>query len=120
MILLLASIIAVLFGTGTYLMLKRDLLRVVAGIMLIANAVSLFLIAVSLSRGAAPVHPLPDGRGVSDPLAQALTLTAIVISFGISALLLSLLDRIYTTHESIDQTDLLRAEIQEALSISDK
>ncbi len=96
--LLLAGAVAVLFGTGAYLMLKRDLIRVVSGVILLSNAVNLFIMSVGLSRGRAPIHPLPaDGR-VSDPLVQAMTLTAIVISFGISALLLALVYRVYAAH----------------------
>ena len=96
--LLLAATVAVLFGTGAYLMLKRDLIRVVAGVILLSNAVNLFIMSIGLSRGRAPIHPLPaDGR-VSDPLVQAMTLTAIVISFGISALLLALVYRVYAVY----------------------
>ena len=96
--LLLAASVAVLFGTGAYLMLKRDLLRVVAGVILLSNAVNLFIMSVGLSRGRAPIYPLPDDGPISDPLVQAMTLTAIVISFGISALLLALVYRVYTLY----------------------
>ena len=110
MTLLIAVVIAVLFGCGAMLMLRRDLIRVVAGIILLGNAANLFIMAAGLSRGAAPIYPIPaDGR-VSDPLVQAMTLTAIVISFGVSALLLSLVYRVYVTYRSVDQDELARAE----------
>ena len=111
--LLLAAAVAVLFGTGAYLMLKRDLIRVVSGVILLSNAVNLFIMAVGLSRGRAPIHPLPADARVSDPLVQAMTLTAIVISFGVSALLLSLVYRVYTSHLSLDLDDLSAAEERE-------
>ncbi len=106
--------IAVLFGSGSYLLLKRDLIRVVAGAVLISQAVNLFIILAGLSRGAAPIYPLPDGGPVSDPLVQALTLTAIVITFGVSALLLSLVYRAYTSNLSLDLEDFSAAEARQA------
>jgi multicomponent Na+:H+ antiporter subunit C len=96
MTLALALVGATLFGTGAYLLLKRDLFRVVAGIILISNAVTFFIVAAGLTRGAAPIYPLPEGRPVSDPLVQAMALTAIVITFGVTAVLLSLVYRVYT------------------------
>lgn len=110
MVLLLSLTIAILFGTGAYLLMKRDLLRLAAGIILISNAVVLFLIAAALYRGQAPIYPLPVDEKISDPLVQAMALTAIVISFGFTTLLLSLIYRVYTMHRSLDQEDLARAE----------
>jgi multicomponent Na+:H+ antiporter subunit C len=111
MILLLSVVISVLFGTGALLMLKRDLLRVVAGVTLLSNAANLALMSSALFRGSAPIFPLRER--ISDPLVQALTLTAIVISFGTSALLLSLVYRVYTSHQAIDQRALTEAEQHE-------
>jgi multicomponent Na+:H+ antiporter subunit C len=110
MTVLLALTVGVLFGTGAYLVLKRDLLRVVAGIVMISNATNLLILAVALSRGAAPIYPLPADGQVSDPVVQAMVLTAIVISFAFTALLLSLIYRVYRSHHSIDQEDLATAE----------
>jgi multicomponent Na+:H+ antiporter subunit C len=113
MILLYAVTVASLFGSGVYLMLKADLLRVVVGMVLISNAANLFIMTAGLSLGAPPIYPLPDGAMVSDPLVQAMTLTAIVISFAVSALLLSLVYRVYTSHLSLDLDDLAAAEERE-------
>ena len=113
MTLVLSLAVAALFGAGAYLMLKADLIRVVVGMVLISNAANLFIMAAGLSKGVAPIHPLPEGATVSDPLVQAMTLTAIVISFGVSALLLSIVYRVYTSHLSIDLDDLAAAEERE-------
>ncbi|MDP9364075.1 MAG: sodium:proton antiporter [Chloroflexota bacterium] len=113
MTLILSLAVAVLFGSGAYLMLKADLLRVVVGMVLISNAANLFIMAAGLTRGVPPNYPLPAGESVSDPLVQAMTLTAIVISFGVSALLLSLIYRVYTSHLSLDLDDLSAAEERE-------
>jgi multicomponent Na+:H+ antiporter subunit C len=108
--LFVALVVAVLFGTGASLLLKPDLFRVVAGLMLISNAASLTVIASGLRRGQAPIRPLVPGEPVADPLTQAMTLTALIIGFATTALLLAMAYRIYTTHRSVDLDDLSRSE----------
>jgi multicomponent Na+:H+ antiporter subunit C len=108
--LFLALVVAVLFGTGASLLLKPDLFRVVAGLMLISNAASLTVIASGLRRGQPPIYPLVPGEPVADPLTQAMTLTALIIGFATTALLLAMAYRIYTTHRSVDLDDLSRSE----------
>ncbi len=103
--LLLALSVAVLFGAGTFLMLKHDLIRMAAGVLMISNAVTLFIMSVGLSRGQAPIYPLAEGRPVSDPVVQSLTLTAIVISFGLTALLLTIIYRVYTLYGTLRGPD---------------
>jgi multicomponent Na+:H+ antiporter subunit C len=68
--LFVALVVAVLFGTGASLLLKPDLFRVVAGLMLISNAASLTVIASGLRRGQAPIRPLVPGEPVADPLTR--------------------------------------------------
>ena len=84
---------AVLFGTGAYLILQRDLVRLALGVVVISQAAVLTLLASSLERGAPAIYPLPDGA-VSDPLSQAMALTAIVIGMAVTALLLVLILRV--------------------------
>lgn len=82
------SVIGVLFGCGTYLILQRHLLRVVVGLSLYSHAANLALmISGGLKRGHPPILTLTalDGGEYVDPLPQALILTAIVISFGMTA-----------------------------------
>ena len=108
--LFIALVVAVLFGAGATLLLKSDLFRVVVGLMLISNAASLTVIASGLRRGQAPIYPLVPGEPVADPLTQAMTLTALIIGFATTALLLAMAYRIYTTHRSVDLDDLSRSE----------
>ncbi len=108
MILLVSIVVAIMFGSGAYLMLKRDLIRVITGMILIGNAANLFIMATGLRRGFAPI--LPARGPMSDPLVQAMTLTAIVIGFGVAALVLSLVYRVYESHASVDLGRLSRAE----------
>lgn len=103
MILLLALVIGILFGCGIFLMLKRDLIRVIIGVNVLSSGVNLFIIAASVRRGAVPIFPQEPGSPFADPLAQALVLTAVVISFGLTTLLLALVYRIYTSHGTLDE-----------------
>ncbi len=111
-----AAAIAVLLGTGSYMLLKHDLIRVVIGMLLISNGANLFIMLVGLERGPAPIYPLPSDGVVADPLVQAMTLTAIVITFGVTALLLSLIYRVYISHSTVDTDSLAEAEELEELS----
>jgi multicomponent Na+:H+ antiporter subunit C len=106
MTLLLALTIAVLFGSGAYLLLKHDLVRVAAGVLLISNSASLFVIGVALTRGQAPIYPLAADAPISDPLAQGMVLTSLVITFATTAFLLSLVFRFYGVFEDIEISTL--------------
>lgn len=82
---------AVLVGLGVHLALQRSLVRIVLGLSLVSHGVNLLLVLSSTRTGPAPV--LVDGvdpASVADPLPQAMVLTAIVIAFGTTALLLSI------------------------------
>lgn len=87
----LIAIMAVLFACGVYAMLERSLTRVLIGFLLLGNATNLLLLIVMGVPGDAPFFGT-EGE-VSDPLPQALTLTAIVITFAVSAFLLALIYR---------------------------
>ncbi len=92
---------------------QRDLLRLIVGIVLISNASVLFVMASGLSRGEVPIYPLGDALP-SDPLVQAMALTALVIGSSTAALLLALVYRLYVSHRSIDIEDLSKAELKAA------
>jgi len=82
---LIASAIGILTTVGIYLVLRQRTYPVIMGISLLTYAVNLFLFASGrLTIGASPI--LIDGISeYTDPLPQALVLTAIVISFGMTA-----------------------------------
>jgi multicomponent Na+:H+ antiporter subunit C len=82
-----------LFGVGAFLILQRDLVRLALGVVVISQAAVLTLMASSLERGAPAIYPLPPGP-LSDPLSQAMALTAIVIGMAVTALLLVLILRV--------------------------
>ncbi len=86
---------ALLFTVGTYLVLQRTLSRVIIGLGLISHGANLLLMLSAGPPGAPPVLPLDESGPVADPLPQAMVLTAIVITFGITAFLLALALRSY-------------------------
>ncbi|MFJ6678040.1 Na(+)/H(+) antiporter subunit C [Microbacterium sp. NPDC091382] len=104
--LVLVIIMGVLFAGGVYAMLERSLTRVLIGFLLLGNAANLFLLIVMGAPGVAPFHG-SDGGGetFSDPLPQALSLTAIVITFAISSFLLALIYRSWQLGQADTVTD---------------
>lgn len=110
---LTALVIGVLFGTGTYAMAHRDVLRLVGGTLLIGNAAILFLMAPALDGREAPILPVRTIELVSDPLVQALALTAIVINFGTTVLLLRVALTVGETHDTLDMDKLAEAEVED-------
>lgn len=112
--LVFAVAVGVLFGTGVYLLLKPDLFRVVVGLVLVSNAANLTLMGSSLSKGQAPILPADGEEPVADPLVQAMTLTALVIGFAVTALLLALAFSVYRARRSVDLDELSREQAQAA------
>ena len=85
-----------LFATGTYLLLSKLLSRIIVGLGLIAHGANLLLLGSGGEPGAPPVLEASATGPFSDPLEQALVLTAIVITFGVTAFLLALAYRSWT------------------------
>jgi multicomponent Na+:H+ antiporter subunit C len=104
----LAATAAILFCCGTYLLLQRTLTRVLLGVVLLGHGTVLLLQLEGGRAGTPPIAgPGVDGADYVDPLPQALALTAIVITFAITAFLLALAYRSWTlTHDDRVQDDL--------------
>ena len=103
---LLAATAAALFAIGTYLVLQRALTRVIIGIALLSHGANVLMMS-SEQRGTAPIIGNGDPADFSDPLPQAFALTAIVISFGVTAFLLAIAFRSWVlTHDDEVQDDL--------------
>ena len=107
---------AALFGTGAYLLLSRDFVRVVLGVVVVSQAAVLTLIAAAVVRGVAAIYPLPD-QPVSDPLSQAMALTAIVIGMAVTALLLALVLRVSLAFHSRAFDELAETEAERDLRL---
>jgi len=85
----------VLFTVGTYLILNKNLLRIILGLTLFTHGTHLMLMAINgLKKGAAPLLG-ENAASYTDPIPQALILTSIVISFALTAFLLVLGYRTY-------------------------
>jgi multicomponent K+:H+ antiporter subunit C len=93
--LIVAFGIGVLTSCGVWLLLRPRTFQVIVGLSLLSYAVNLFIFAMGRLRvNAAPIVPAggsADPAAFADPLPQALVLTAIVISFATTALLLVVL-----------------------------
>lgn len=102
--LLVAVLIGVIFATGIYCILRRSIMKLIIGIMLLSQGANLLVFsAAGLKSGAPPFLEKPDQTLAVDPLPQALVLTAIVIGFGLVVFAISLLLRAY---EAVDCDDI--------------
>ncbi|MBX0327472.1 Na+/H+ antiporter subunit C [Oscillochloris sp. ZM17-4] len=107
MVLILAITIGCLFAGAIYLMLRRSVVKLILGLLLLSHGVNLLIFTMGdgVRRGAPPIVDdagLPPAN-VADPLVQALILTAIVISFGIMAFVLALA---YRANQAVGSDDL--------------
>ena len=103
----LAIVIGVLYASGLYLMMRRNLVQLIIGLGLLSHGANLLIFtAGGLHKGVAPI--LAEGEKAfatvpADPLPQALILTAIVISFAVTAFALVLFLR---TYEAVGTDDV--------------
>jgi multicomponent Na+:H+ antiporter subunit C len=102
-----------LIGCSVYLLLERSLTRVLVGLVMLSNGVNLLFLVSGGPAGGAPIVGLGGGEPISDPLPQALVLTAIVISLGTTAFLLAMAYRSWqlTGHDDV-QDDVEDTEIR--------
>ncbi|TFD48299.1 Na(+)/H(+) antiporter subunit C [Cryobacterium frigoriphilum] len=107
----LVIVMAVMYAAGVYVMLERSLTRVLIGFLLVGNATNLLIFIMSGRPGSSPIvtgTSLDDS--MVDPIPQVLMLTAIVINFGITALLLALIYRSWWLAQLGDEGDTLTDE----------
>ena len=90
----LLAVMGALYACGIYLILERSLTRVLLGLMLLANATNLLILATGGYAGLAPFYAEDTpAQDYNDPLPQALILTSIVISFAVTAFMLGIIYR---------------------------
>lgn len=106
----LVVIIGFLYSSGVYMLLRRSLVKLIIGLILLGNGANLLIFLLgSLVKGRPPVIPMSEKvliGAFADPIPQALILTAIVISFGLQAFAIVLIKRVYAVIESDDLDDL--------------
>ncbi|MEU7765864.1 Na(+)/H(+) antiporter subunit C [Nocardia sp. NPDC049190] len=101
----LLVVIAVLVACGVYLILEAVVSKMLLGLILFGNAVNLLILTAGGADGKPPIRGATDAadQEMADPLAQAMVLTAIVITMGLAAFVLALAYRSYilTTTEDV-------------------
>ena len=109
----LAIVIGFLFSSGVYLLIRRSLVKLIIGLVLLGHGANLLIFTVG--RANAPLNKTPpiiaDGEYAltgmfTDPLPQALVLTAIVIGFGVLAFTLMLIRETASASETGDVSAL--------------
>lgn len=113
----LVILVGVMVAAGVTLVLERSLTRILIGFVLIGNGVSVLFLVVSGPAGTAPIVGLSD-EPMSDPLPQAMVLTAIVITLGVTAFGLALAYRAWqlTGHDDVQddvEDDLIRRRAEQ-------
>ena len=95
--LILAVTAGVLVASGVYLLLERSLTRILLGVLLASNGVNMLVLVAAGKPSGPPIIGIGDGD-VSDPLPQAMVLTAIVITMAVAGFVLSLAYRSFQLH----------------------
>ena len=107
---LLAFVIGGLYAAGLYMMLRRSIVKLIFGIVLLGQAANLLIFTLGrLTRGKPALIPIGGTAPVepfADPLPQALILTAIVIGFGVQAFAVVLIKRAYQMVGTDDLDDM--------------
>ena len=110
---ILAILVGILYTAGVYMVLRRSILKFIIGLIFLSNATNLL---VFLSSGITAGKPAfvdastSDAASLSDPLPQALVLTAIVIGFGIVVFTMALKYKFYETTGTDDLDQLKQTD----------
>jgi multicomponent Na+:H+ antiporter subunit C len=109
-IILLAFVIGGLYAAGAYLMMRRSIVKLIIGLVLLGHGANLLIFTLGgLTRANPPLVPLEAQTLVppfANPLPQALILTAIVIGFGVQAFAVVLIHRAIQTVGTDDLDDM--------------
>ncbi len=111
---------AATIGFGVYLILERSLTRVLVGVVVMSNGVNLCILLSGGAAGRAPIVDGSDTSAMSDPLPQALMLTAIVITLATAAFLLAMAYRSWQISGHDDVKDDVEDVLIRGLARSDE
>lgn len=110
MIWITAILVGFLFALAIWLILHRDWLRIIFGVMMIGHAANLIILSSS-GDPSGKLPPITTEEGILvDPLPQALLLTAIVIGFAVLAYFLTLVYRILSDSKSEGLAQLFKSD----------
>jgi multicomponent Na+:H+ antiporter subunit C len=112
--LLLAITIGILYASGIYMILRRSLVKLILGLILLGNGANILIFLLGrITKGRPPI--IGEGSKIfteiyADPVPQALILTAIVISFGLQAFAIVLVKRVYKVVGTDDLDEINNAD----------
>ncbi|HET6244490.1 MAG: Na+/H+ antiporter subunit C [Bacteroidetes bacterium] len=112
--LFLAVIVGILYAGGMYMMLRRSIVKLIIGLILLSHGANLFIFVISrITRGTPPL--IEESSEVlkelyADPVPHALILTAIVISFGVQAFAIVLIKKVYQGSQTDDLDELITTD----------
>lgn len=101
----LAIVAAVLIAAGVYLLTERSLTRILVGVLVMSNGVNVLFLIAAGPAGNPPLIGLFAGDGMTDPLPQAMVLTAIVITMAVSAFVVTMAYRSFQLHGNDEVSD---------------
>lgn len=108
--LLLVLLVGILYSAGIFLMLRRSMVKLLLGLLLLGNGANILIFLMGgLTKGKPPILAENEKTftdAYADPVPQALILTAIVISFALTAFAIILLKKVYATTGSDDLDSL--------------
>lgn len=103
---LMSIVIGLFFAVGTYLILTKSILRIILGAAMLNHGAHLLLITMAGVKTGMPPLLGEGASAYTDPLPQALILTSIVISFGVTSFFLVLGYRVYKELGTDDMNQL--------------
>lgn len=120
----MAIVLAVLYSVGFYLLMQRSLMRILLGTVILGHGANLLLQVAGGPPGRAPFLSTAEPEQMTDPLPQAMALTAIVITFALTTFLLALGYRSWTLlgHDEVrdDVEDRRIQRVQRQLAESEE
>jgi len=106
----LALVAGILIACGVYLITERSLSRILVGVVLASNGVNILFLVASGPAGGAPIIGLTPAALMSDPLPQAMVLTAIVITLSVASFVMTMAYRSF----QINGNDEVADDIEDA------
>lgn len=101
----LAIVAGVLIAAGVYLLTERSLTRILVGVLVMGNGVNVLFLIASGPAGLPPLIGMFAADRMSDPLPQAMVLTAIVINMAVSAFVVTMAYRSFQLHGNDEVSD---------------
>lgn len=111
----LSLLVAILFGCGVRFLIRRNLFHVVVGTILLSNSAILLLISSGHGGRAIPLITSEEAISAADfadPLVQAFALTAVVIGFATTVLLVRVTLSLQESQRDLDIVALQEAEVE--------